>query len=458
MNITDPDAQQNLVIAIGSDKFGTDPQVLTALAISLGKINITDRGAQQRLTGAIYDGKFGTDPEVLKALAISLGEMNITAEGAQHNLTKAILESPINIPGWSLKYILSRQIVGEQVRNDHPELNATHFFGKFEPDLLAKAKEDEKNTGMIDGVSGVSTMIETFFDINGVSSGYNGKIAGSYGFIYDKDGNPDYLIVLAKKADNIPVQTIAEEMHGFFNMTKNTYPIYGSLLQNVRVYKLVNNGLIYPNPSINVISDSLTGWLKNAHKLSKFDLAEYNDQNLLKFALDLTDNIADPELRDSTIKGIQLLINGEGNQIQLGSTELKDKELKDKIEKALPYGEIVGDLPNSNKTRMEEFWATLHDNSSKAKLIFLLGQIAKKGALGYELGGNNRANSFYYLMTLEFAKKFRKEFPDNSTEPLAVSLNHLIHDLKGGICIEAASNSFMINNPTLMLNTVWKKN
>ncbi|MCE2706452.1 MAG: hypothetical protein LW807_05185 [Proteobacteria bacterium] len=90
INLTDNIAQQNITVAILNGNFGDNPEVLTALATSIGKMNLTDSNAQQYIATAILNGNFGDNPEVLTALATSIGKMNLTDSNALESLSTSI--------------------------------------------------------------------------------------------------------------------------------------------------------------------------------------------------------------------------------------------------------------------------------------------------------------------------------------------------------------------------------
>ena len=443
MNITDEDSQTCLTLSITKGVFGKDPEVLQALAISLGQMNITSNEAQKEIAEAISTDRFGTDPEVLKALAISLGKMNITDPRDIKSIGDKYLELNPNLA----KYILSRWIISDEVIAYAPEFAPYHFFGQLEANVQSRAKEAESD----DKIENVENVSQSFdIALGSLNVPKEGNL-GSYGFIYNENGEPEALIILAEN------DSLQEYLTGFLKMTVDTQPIYSSLVNNVKVYKIkTNGGYTYVDNAHDVPDDELPNWLKIAKSYVTFDPNSYQDADLIKFALSFPQKLTDPEMSRLSTSVIQRLIINQGGTARIGSDISTDQGLKDKINtEFLLLLERL--LSNDLDAEINSLWNTLPDTSSKAKLIFLLGQIAKQGALGYHHGDNNQANEFYYTLTLKLAEKFMTELDVSDDSVPHASLEELIRTLKRGECIEAASHQFMIDNPHLHLNDVWMK-
>ncbi len=113
MNLTDSNALESLSTSIYNEVFGSNSEVLTALAISLGEINFTiSADSQFYIASAISKGVFGTDPKVVMKLSISLGRININDMDAKQNIAEAIASGYcINPTGSKIiaKFIQERQ-------------------------------------------------------------------------------------------------------------------------------------------------------------------------------------------------------------------------------------------------------------------------------------------------------------------------------------------------------------
>ena len=152
---------------------------------------------------------------------------------------------------------------------------------------------------------------------------------------------------------------------------------------------------------------------------------------------------------------IQRLIILNGNRFQLDIEPVKDMAIKDKINKStISILEIKENVEyQETSSFIDNFWGSLDENK-KFLLIFFLGQIAKDGALGYHHGVNNQANDFFYTLTRYYTEKLRSKFnePQDNKQK---AITNLLNKLKNGECIEAATNTFMIN---LELSDIWQQN
>ena len=74
-----------------TNKFGSNPVVLKALAGSLAKVKLTD-DSQSLIAYAISEGRFGNDPSVLNVLANRVANMQFTDSDAQISIERAIKE------------------------------------------------------------------------------------------------------------------------------------------------------------------------------------------------------------------------------------------------------------------------------------------------------------------------------------------------------------------------------
>ena len=447
MKITSKNAKYYIVRSIVFGEFSNNSEVLKALATSLGQMNITSDEAHKELAEAIDSNRFGDDLEVLKALATSLGKMNITDKNSIQMIGVKYFKLNPNLA----KYILSRWIISDDLIANSSEdfkqyIESYHLFGQLKNDLTASADQEESSAGnMIEGISNTFPSIDIALKRLNIPVQDN---VGSYGFIYNEDGKPEALIIFAS-ADSLDEQAL-----GFLRMTIDTQPLYGFLSDNVKIYKISTVAeYTYVDNRYDVADNDSPNWLKNARAYNKFDVDNYNDKALIKFALSFTDKLEEDEIKRLTIGAIQRLIINEGNGARIGSDIAADKKLKDDIN--IAFIGIYTDDELDDK--INQTWSDLHDQESKAKLIFLIGQIAKSGALGYEHGGANQANTLYYTLAQKLTNKFLQEFPEDENSQLRESLIKLKNKLDSGTCIEVASNEFMLENPILHINTVWKR-
>ena len=409
-------------------------------------MKISDVPAQKFIATAINDGIFGTDPEVLKALATSLSKINITDKAIQQDIIQAINNGrfdSINIDKEVLKkYLSSHWLAGDS------------FFA-YRVDFSIDSTNASDFAEYYHGAINITyTGIETQM-----------KAGLAFGFVYNLDGKAELLIVYDEKTKGLNDQAKQDRMQGFFSLNKINEVIYKGYLNNVQVFDLLHPRGGYPT-KLDLMDGSnyskFPGWLRLAIDYNKFNLDDYADSSLIQFTLNLA-NLAQEPTTDQTDKPageppysqlvqqlIQRLVTLEGECISLDSDPQKDAEIKDRINASFPV------FAGCDKTEIDRFWSQLGTPLEKAKLIFLVGQIAKRGALGYHLESHqqsnerNQANDFFSNLTCYYTGKLRSENPSNIS-----GMTGLHNGLINGVCIETLTNNFSIANRGLQ--SVWSK-
>lgn len=434
--------------------------------IDKGKFNNYDQGIMNNLVDAlitlpiplysdyqlgdlIHQGKLKADLQRLSALAKKLDPQNhadwyFRRFGVFHNSHNTIMaladNNFISFNEATNTYIPQH---GNKNNTQIPEWFAKyHLFGKLGVyDAYNPPKLDVGNSMNFEDALGL---------VNGVNA--NNMLAyGSFGITYDTNNKPDLLIIMAHAVDNTHSQDyLAEQIAGFLNIQTKTprdiVNIYAKVMTYLRIYDLKSHPK-YPVIITNLDSNSayferFPKWLKKNIKIIEGNDKEniYTDK-VLKFVEVLPDN----ESKELIITSIKRIINHKGNSIKLDQDNNKDQELKMKINTYL--SEFYSNKPNLMVQQLDNVWSGFKNKDDKLKFIYLLGQIAKSGSLGYHYKQDNQANELYYTLTKLSAKKLYNE---DQTVP---GLASLINGLDNAHCVEVVTNSFMIVNPTI--SDVW---
>jgi hypothetical protein len=148
---------------------------------------------------------------------------------------------------------------------------------------------------------------------------------------------------------------------------------------------------------------------------------------------------------------IQTVIKSKGNEFYLSINKKDDAKLKEKINDEF---NIVDNM-HKYLILLDSFWQQLTNNNDKLKLSFLLGRLAKNGALGYDYKGDNQiyqnqANECLYFLFEHCISRIIREGNANNT---IIKIQIL---LRQRICINTLSieliNAELENNVT----TVWQ--
>lgn len=113
------------------------------------------------------------------------------------------------------------------------------------------------------------------------------------------------------------------------------------------------------------------------------------------------------ENKELIINSITRILDNHGDKISITQNINDNQKIKDEINIYLNefYSKNTGMLEH----KLNEVWSNLANVKEKAKFIYLLGHIAKSGALGYENNGLNQANELYYTLAKISAKNFTRK-------------------------------------------------
>jgi len=486
MKITSSIAQEDMAKAIYEGKFGAGKNILLSLAISIGTINITNSVAQQYITKAIFEGKFGVNKDVLFALAKSIGTMGITCPDAQEYIALAISSAWFGKLDKDISIALTNSLRNMNITCPKAQKNIAEAIldGKLNS---AYNLEDTDLSKLISIISNWVIKKDTYLqifqkhnmgsinhiqfgqfinldevnikEINGVNIEYCLDGLGAYGITYDINNIPELLIVYKESVSSQnSTDNIKERFNGFFNIDQKYSILYQYALSNIRVYSLVteaNYPALIEDLSINSLYFSkFPLWLQSKSHSIKFDVNLYQSAHILKFVLN--DLLGAVEFTSMEIMRqceliIQTVIKSKGNEFYLSINKKDDAKLKEKINDEF---NIVDNM-HKYLILLDSFWQRLTNNNDKLKLSFLLGQLAKNGALGYDYKGDNQiyqnqANECLYFLFEHCISRIIREGNANNT---IIKIQIL---LRQRICINTLSmeliNADLENNVT----TVWE--
>jgi len=479
MNITTPVAQQSITEVIRDGKFGKDPKVLQALATSIGNMNVTNPQAQQNITKAIYLGKFGNDTNVLQALVTSIGKMNITDPEAQQDITSAIdkgyLPKDLDLQGLQSRWVILNERGLNNETSNYTHIQFGNGYGRHNYDDLSRL--DIKVKG-----EQVNYTEHCFGPKNqNAKDGY-----GTYGIIYQQS-QPKYLISYFEDIlDSDPPLVIAEKeerFKGFFSSSEFAI-LYLQNLSHVKVFEFIFSNehkeyqaKIIDNHSMSAeLYPDLPPWLKHKLLQNQFKVEDYKALKIIGGILGFIEKLSltellTQELKHSIEQGVKSVIKSGGEAVKLSADTEQDMKIKDSINKAIPIAD-EGFHKTANVC-FDALYKELTSDEEKLQLIFLLGQIAKQGALGYHYGDNNQANEFFYSMAAYCTEKLKTEWDDLSkkgnhsdSDNTFLNSNFVKTEFqdfhKGinlGICIESLTHSLAIAADKMNFNLygVWEK-
>lgn len=391
---------------------------------------------------------------------------------------------------------------------------------------------------------------------------------GSHIILYDRDGKPNWLIVLSKNVTieaAITEAAIINQIRTPFSelLTNEINPVIWQKKYDFkyRIFDLKNPIDGYPSETT-ILSLSTTGvikqfpvWLQKIITAKEFNIDEYSAKPIFKFVLKLLDKApyADEEIQKQYKNAVISTIISRGDTISLAINKEEDARIKDIINAAflghnpkqenineeiltslknynleiLPSigtqldkhniiillldNQIVGALQkdsngriifleknindenqpikledlmsnqnmcsglfngyilteyNNYEEQLNQFWPALTTFEDKLKLAFLLGQIAKRGSLGYHLDINNdatnKANDILYSLCKSCIAKIKAETINNDDieKPFKDKIDKILKNLKQGICIEAETNKLIIEEcfKKYKIDSVWDKN
>ena len=438
---TDPTAQLDIAGAISDGKFGNDTEVLKAVAGQLAMF--TDPDAQQRIAWAISGGNFGTNPDVLKVLAEHLPVF--TDRNAKITLSDAIGNGSLGVDAGVLKTLYRRNMVSLKglmtsspgMQTDlSPEFkfeftppsgiletdpSLTSFFGA-KLYLSSEVKTALKGTFVGMGMGMSDDGLESMCDDNAT---YAFQIYGNYA-------------VLCK----IGAGSVSEA--SFQGWITSDFPmLYKDTLGKVAVYNcsVLTDG--YPSKmevsETHAEFNALPMYLMEAIRENSFDSSKFTHPKTIDFvASTILGPIVEknPDLGNKMKGIIQQAILNEGRDVSIASTPAEDGAIKDAINALCLEVKEAHDFEVSVMT----YFNSLNNDQDKARLAYLLGQIAKAGVLGYHHEERNQANALFYSLSKKCFDELKSSramvFPDNFHTNLAAC-----------VCIEAVTSNFRTLHP-----------
>lgn len=244
----------------------------------------------------------------------------------------------------------------------------------------------------------------------------------------------------------------------FRGWLSNDYRPYVDVINTVRIYDISQIVSGYPAlidgstlTRSHTIFNRLPAYLKVAVQdvLFDFDSDSYQYRDIINFVdtalvynIFRDERVAGARLRDVVYASIRVA----GEAVPLSSSPLEDAQFKSEIDQACQRVAAYSDFSRA----LTEF---LDDQPKPhvAMTAYLLGVMAKKGVLGYHVQSPgerelNQANSLFYRLSAEAFSCLGRlsgepniQFPSNYTD--------FMDDLDDGVCIEALTNDFLIENP-----------
>mgnify|MGYP000449803716 CR=1 FL=1 len=465
INIMNTTNQNIIVRFIWDKKFIDNPEVLKSLITSLSNMNIEDKKVQQSIAECIDKGKFGDNPEVLMNLRNLVFSLDMASPGAQFYMLNAIEKQQLGEFSESeIKSLSSRWIALEAIRKRFPTFftDDKYFFGNFNtfkttaPELESLTFGDQKiNLSLAPGTIKNLTEYALAF--------------GSFGVVYDRLGKPDLLVIVGEGLAGTNYEKEILVAEGNIMQALGMPTIFGdknlNKLELIKVFDLKNLKAGFPTIIDNLSSSSpefkrLPRWLQERVKANEFNINNYKDSNLLQFAMSFAESLPEQtQLKATLVDAIKLVVEAKGGRIVLNANANEDMNLKNAINQEMNsfYGSPEEQQWNLVENKLTEFWGTLQNRESKLKFIYLLGQLAKDGALGYHYDANNQANEFYYYLTIACTNKLIAEDQHDpvASEKSKRSVVTLRDYLTTGGCIQAGTSILADKNK--QITSVWDK-
>lgn len=441
MNFTAPIAQRLIAEAISNGVFTQDSSVLKALTASFAVMKFTDPLAQQLIAEAIFKGKFSQDLEVFKILASSLATMSFFDLNAQRLIITAINNSAFK-QNLSIRALLRNSISNWVITDEELQQELSKIF----PESYFFGRIIDFSSAVLPESIALNSTSEINIEYTAI---HNGDSCGSYGVIYAADNNPKWLIVYVDKvSEGNSQKQIIGQMLGFLRINEVEAPYYQGNISKLKVYDLTRIDGGYPT-LLNELGpqavefERLPIWLKQTILRVNFSPCDYEQTAIMEYGLTIANILDGPILKPIVISTIQRIILNQGERLQISNNAEDDKKIKEDIN--IAFNNSINEEAFQS---LNEFYDTL-TKEQKLKLIFLLGHIAKDGALGYHHGNENQANQLYYDFCKRCAEKLQHE---DSAIP---GINNLITALQGGQCIGAAMHNFAWVNPSVF--SIWDR-
>ena len=449
--LTDPEAQQNIFAAICAGKFGTPmpPNVAVAIATKLG--TFTDSAAQENIAMAIYNGQFEKDPELLKALADHLPVF--TNSNAKRNLSAAICKGSFGVDPGVLKTLYRRNMVSFKALTTST-MGTKALYPEFKFNRIPQ--KDLKNSLSYSSFFGAkrytSSEVETalkdkFKDMADEAPEVMCENGSKYAFqIYG-----DYSVLCRIDAESVSAESVSEASFQGWITSEYSY-LYKGTLEKVAVYNcsVLTEG--YPSKmevsKTHVDFNALPMYLMEAIRQNSFDSSTFTHHATIAFvASTILDPIVqkNPDLGNKMKGIIQQAISNKGRDVSIASTRAEDGKIKDAINALCADVATIHNFEDSVMTHFK----SLGNDPDKARLAYLLGQIAKAGVLGYHHGDKNQANDLFYSLS-------KKCFDELAYSREMVFPAGFHANLAGGNCISAVTSSFRTSNS--WVHDIFEKN
>ena len=433
---TDPSAQLLIAWAIRSGYFGNDPEVLKAVAGQLAMF--TDPTAQHYISTAIRGGNFGTNPDVLKVLAEHLPVF--TDRNAKITLSDAIGNGSLGVDAGVLKTLYRRNMVSlKGLMTSRPSMQ-TALYPEFKFKLTPPSgilETDPSLTSFFGAKLYLSSEVKT-----ALKGTFVGMSDDGLEFMCDDNATYAFQIygnyaVLCK----IGAGSVSEA--SFQGWITSDFPmLYKDTLGKVAVYNcsVLTDG--YPSKmevsETHAEFNALPMYLMEAIRENSFDSSKFTHPKTIDFvASTILGPIVEknPDLGNKMKGIIQQAILNEGRDVSIASTPAEDGAIKDAINALCLEVRETHDFEVSVMT----YFNSLNNDQNKARLAYLLGQIAKAGVLGYHHGERNQANDLFYSLS-------KKCFDELKSSRAMVFPPNFHTNLAAGGCIALETSRFFFLN------------
>ena len=187
-------------------------------------------------------------------------------------------------------------------------------------------------------------------------------------------------------------------------------------------------------------------YLMEAIRQNSFDSSTFTHHATIDF---VASTILDPIVQKNRelgnkMKGIiQEAISNKGGEVSIASTREEDGAIKDAI------NTLCAATTHDFEASVMTHFNSLSTDRDKARLAYLLGQIAKAGVLGYHYKEKNQANDLFYSLSKKCFDKLA--YSREMVFPADFHAN-----LAGGYCISAVTGSFRTLNKWVL--DIFEKN
>lgn len=474
MNIAAPAVQQLLITAIKNRVF-LDHDVVVAVIHLISRVNITDPQLQRELTLAIDEGLFGDDVEVYKQLLILIENMNIVDPQAQESIVVAMCSGRLGvIPDGFVMYLISRWIITSVTHYDslcrllNIQSCLPHPFG-----VVVSGRRDADLNGHYN-YGGDTERRNYPNEVNNINvtdcfgNSITSSWSGSFGVAYDTRGKPRFLLVYE---ESIPDGDDGTQQDSTFQSFINPQNV--SNLSKLRVFRL-------PDPVVDTTEtqyprlvelvegcdcfNDLPPWLQARIKQNNFNPEHYQSAAIIRHVMNFIPAqvptlSADAVMNQQCQNIIGAVIKARGYAVSIFNDSNREKQFKDLLNHALCGDQFECDesLLNRYTQYVDVLWQGFMGRSEEQlKLVFLLAHLAKRGALGYHIGEENLSNIVFYKLSRHYFGKFMASGHLQLLSSAKIeTLNNMQRHLAGGYCIEIFASNLETVFPHVA--TVWDR-